>query len=114
MSKTLYIANKELNFHSRNGTSFLVSKDYLEYFQTNDFNNEIYFSEGEEFKKVQFKNVKVFPDVYKFENYIEVKFTNSITIPLDKSDFREFQLQRLIDDEKKVTQKVNLHKLFIE
>lgn len=101
MTNYLYINSREIetfgsNFGSYKTVSFLVRRDFIEFFQSFDSGDTIYYTNNQNYKKINFEEIKIFENVARFESFIEVKFLNTKVSDLDKSDFREFQLDKLL------------------
>lgn len=103
MANYLYINNQEIetfgnNFGGYKTVSFLVKKEFIHHFKSVDIGGLIYYTNNQNFKKISFEEIRIFESVSRFESFIEIKFLNTKVSDLDKSDFREFQLEKLLFD----------------
>ena len=101
MTNYLYINNQEIetfgnNFGSYKTVSFLVRKEFIHFFESFNFGGTIYYTNNQNHKKINFEEIRIFENVARFDTFIEIKFLNTKVSDLDKSDFREFQLDKLL------------------
>ena len=101
MSNFLYINNQEIetfgnNFGGYKTVSFLVKKEFIHHFKSVDYSGLIYYTNNQNHKKINFEEIRIFENVARFDTFIEIKFLNTKVSDLDKSDFREFQLEKLL------------------
>ena len=117
MNKHIYINNKQIEYFSKHGTSFLFKKEHLSFFErlqqmvyNSDRQDELefYVVDGDNLDLVDYKgvlkiscreiNVKIYTNVARFENFFEVKFLDTTITKADKSHYRDILLGTLLID----------------
>lgn len=103
MTNYLYINNQEIetfgsNFAGYKTVSFLVQRKFIHLLESIDSDGIIYYTNNQKFKKINYNEIRIFENVARLESFIEVKFLNTNVSDLDRSDFREFQLEKLFSE----------------
>lgn len=108
MNKHIYINNKQIEYFSKHRTSFLFKKEHLSFFERlqqmvyNSYRQdelEFYVVDGDNLDLVDYKGVKIYTNVARFENFFEVKFLDTTITKADKSHYRDILLGTLIDSD---------------
>jgi len=106
MNKHIYINDKQIEYFSKHGTSFLFEKEHLSFFERlqqivfTKMNKELefYVVDKECLDLVNYKGFKIYKNVARFENFFEVKFLDSTITKADKSHYRDILLGKLLID----------------
>jgi hypothetical protein len=106
MNKHIYINDKQIEYFSKHGTSFLFEKEHLSFFVHLGENNllktfkelEFYVVDEENLDLVNYKGFKIYKNVARFENFFQVKFLDCTTTKADKSHYRDILLGKLLID----------------
>jgi hypothetical protein len=97
----IFLNTKGYQYHyivKKGGVSFLIPRTHFEVFNQDlkqDRLSIIYKDKDIFYISGEIDNIKVYEDVYRFENYFEFKI-HSKFIKMDQNDVRDFRIQQVL------------------